>query len=154
MNEWMRLWCCCTFPWHRVPLPSFSSPDSLSNHHHLPLSFPFLLFCLKFNKVWNSGGLKRASGVFWLGFMSHAGAMWTQWHRGGSGEGVLGNRRAVREREKGRGRERERIKRTKEGKSLTRGTGKQRERHRGTGRYSNKCVYEKSAEKDNIMAGT
>lgn len=49
-------------------------------HFSSPRSFPLLLFCLKFNKVWNSGGPKWASGVFWLGFMSHAEAMWTQWH--------------------------------------------------------------------------
>lgn len=48
------------------PFPPLQTPPS-------PPSL--LLFCLKFNKGWKSGGLKRASGVFWHGFMSHAGAM-------------------------------------------------------------------------------
>lgn len=117
-SEWMKLWCCCTFPWPHVLTFLFLLI--------LPPS-PVLLFCLKFNKVWNSEGLKRASGVFWLSFMSHAGAMWTQWHwgRGRRGEGVPGWEGSEGE----RGREQERrggSEKTKEGKSLIRGAGKNR----------------------------
>lgn len=57
------------------PNPLFPPYPTLSSSPNSPPFLPFPLFCLKFNKAWNSGGLKRASGVFWLGFMSHAGAM-------------------------------------------------------------------------------
>lgn len=62
----------------------------------------------------------------------------------------MGNRRAVSEGVSER--ETVGIKRTKERKSLTRGTGKWV--HRGTGRQSNKCVYEKDAKRDKIKADT
>lgn len=114
-REWIRLWCCCTFPWHHV-LPTNTTLFPFKPHHYLPLS---LLFCLKFNKGWKSGGLKRASGVFWHGFMSHAGAMWTWWHWGGGG-GCWGQEGSERGTVGGN-------KRTKEGKFWTRGTGKRRE---------------------------
>lgn len=115
-SQWMRLWCCCTFPWHHVlptnttlfPLQTPPSPASL------------LLFCLKFNKGWKSGGLKRASGVFWQSFMSHARAMWTRWHWEGRREGGVLGTGGQRERDSGK-------KRTKEGKFWTRETGKRQE---------------------------
>lgn len=69
--------------------PTASSPKKKKKKTALtttpPCCPPFLSFCLNFNKVWNRGGLKRASGVFWLSFVSHAEAMWTKWHCGRGG---------------------------------------------------------------------
>lgn len=47
VNEWMRLWCCCTFPWHCGP------PKPQPPHTQLspvppalpPPLFPFLFLC-------------------------------------------------------------------------------------------------------------
>lgn len=97
------------------------APRAPQQHHPFTLQTPPsppppLLFCLKFNKGWKSGVLKRTSGVFWHGFKSHAGAMWTRWHGRVLGTGGQWERGQWGKKE-----------RTKEGKFWTRGTRKQRE---------------------------